>query len=79
MTPAEALRAAVAADDEAAVRDLLGNMSEAERVELIPVVRELVAAAVKRRASRPSATWDRCCLMAYGVLSVSEIRKLGWR
>ena len=48
MTPAETLRAAAEADDEAAVRALLADLPEAERAELAPVARPIVA-AVKRQ------------------------------
>ena len=60
MTPAETLRAADQAGDEAAVRALLAGLSEAERPDLIPVTRELVAAACSRASPR-SVTWGRCC------------------
>ena len=78
MTPAETLRVASKADDAAAVRGLLAEMPEAERAELIPVAREIVAVQVKRGidAARNLAP---TLLIAYGILSVTEIRKLGWR
>jgi hypothetical protein len=78
MTLAERLRAAGDAGDEAAVRALLADLSEAERADLIPLARQLVAARTKMgiNAAGPLAPM---LLLAYGVLSVSEIRKLGWR
>ncbi len=78
MTPAETLRAAGQADDEAAVRALLVGRSEAERADLIPVARELVAQQT-RKGLDAVGHLAPMLLMAYGVLSVSDIRKLGWR
>lgn len=78
MTPAEALRAADKAEDEAAVRILLADVSEADRADLIPVAREIVARVTKQGIGA-AGHLAPMLLMAYGVLSVSEIRKLGWR
>ena len=78
MTPADTLRAAAEADDEAAIRALLADMPEADRAELAPVARPIVA-AVKRRGIEGMAHRGTTMLMAYGLLPVSEIRTLGWR
>jgi len=78
MTPAEALRAAAAADDQGAVMALLADRSEADRTELQPVARELVAAA-KKRGLEAVGHLGPVLLAAYGTLPVSDIRGLGWR
>ena len=78
MTPAETLRAAGRAGDEAAVRDLLVDLSEVERADLIPVTRELVAADMQQGIAAVGHLGPML-LAAYGVLPVSDIRKLGWR
>lgn len=78
MTPAEAARAAAAAADEVGLRDLLAGLSEAERADLIPLARELVAAD-KKKGINAVFRLAPMLLMAYGTLPVSEIRKLGWR
>ena len=78
MTPAEALRSAAKAEDEAAVRTLLAGLSEADRADLIPVARELVAEDVKKGLNAVGHLAP-ALLMAYGVLPVAELRKLGWR
>ena len=78
MTPAETLRAATDADDEAAIAAMLAGLSEAERGELIPVAREIAAAEVKKGMG-PNSHLKPMLLIAYGVLPASDIRKLGWR
>ena len=78
MTRADELRAASEADDETAVRLLLADLTEADRADLIPVARETVATMVKQGIDAVHHMAPTL-LMAYGVLSASEIRKLGWR
>lgn len=78
MTPAEALRAAGEAEDEAAVRRLLVGLSEADRADLMPVAREIVAEKT-RKGIDAYGHLAPMLLMAYGILPASEIRKLGWR
>jgi len=78
MTPADTLRAAAEADDEAAIRVLLADMPEVDRADLAPVARPIVA-AVKRRGIEGMAHLGTTMLMAYGLLPISEIRTLGWR
>ena len=78
MTAAEALRAAAHADDAAAVRALLADRPEADRAELAPVAREIVAAEVRKGLGAVHHL-EPMLLVAYGILPVSEIRKLGWR
>lgn len=78
MTPAEALRAAAASGDEAAVRGILAGLTEADRAELAPVAREIVAAVAKKGIDAVGSL-GTALLLAYGTLPVSEIRKLGWR
>jgi uncharacterized protein DUF6493 len=78
MTTAERLRAAGEAEDEAAVRTLLADMPEADRADLVPVAREIVAAQTKKGIVA-AGHLAPMLLMAYGILPVSEIRKLGWR
>jgi hypothetical protein len=78
MTPADTLRAATDADDEATIMAVLADLSEAERAELIPVAREIAAAEVKK-GHGPGSHLTSVLLVAYGVLPVSDIRKLGWR
>ena len=78
MTPAETLRAAVERGDEAAVRALLADLPEAERADLVPAAREIVA-AVKRMGLGGIRELPPVLLIAYGLLPVSEIRTLGWR
>lgn len=77
MTPAETLAAAVRSADEAAIGQLLAGMSETDRAQLAAVARGLVAEIRKKQVYgselRPTV------LVAYGVLPISEIRKLGWR
>ena len=79
MTPADELRAAAEAEDEAADPAAPGRPARGGPGRLSPVAREIVASQVKRRASTPSADLGPMLLMAYGILPVSEIRKLGWR
>ena len=78
MSPAEALRAAHEADDEAAIRTLLADLSESDRDDLIPVAREIVATEVKKGVGG-AAHLPAMLLIAYGVLPLTDIRKLGWR
>jgi len=78
MTLADELRAAGQADDEATVRALLVGRSEADRAELIPVAREIVSAQTKKGLGAVGHLAPML-LIAYGVLAVSDIRKLGWR
>ena len=78
MTPTEALRAAARAEDEAGVRTLLVSLSETERSELIPAARELVAAET-RKGIAAAGHLGPALLIAYGVLPLTDIRKLGWR
>lgn len=77
MTAADDLRAAGRAGDEAAVQALLADRSEAERADLIPVAREIVAAE-KRKGIDAIGHLPATLLIAYGLLPVSDIRKLGW-
>ena len=78
MTPTEALRTAARAEDEAGVRSLLAGLSEADRTELIPAARELVAAEAKKGIAA-AGHLGPALLIAYGVLPLTDIRKLGWR
>jgi len=78
MTRADAVRAAAEAEDEAAIRELLADLPEADRADLIPVAREVVIAQVKKGIDA-AGHLAPTLLIAYGVLSASEIRKLGWR
>ncbi|MEA2609916.1 MAG: hypothetical protein QOJ75_2159 [Chloroflexota bacterium] len=78
MTPAESLRAAADAEDEGAVRALLADLSEADRAELIPIAREVMAAQLKKGIGA-AGHLAPTILMAYGTLTLSEIRRLGWR
>lgn len=78
MTPAETLRAASEARDAAAIRVLLAEMPEADRAELLSVARAVVA-ATKREGIDAARHLDPTLLIAYGILPVSDIRKLGWR
>jgi hypothetical protein len=78
MSRSEALRAAVRSDDEAAVIDLLSDLSEADRAELSPVVRDLVA-DVKRKGIDAVGHLGPTLVAAYGVLPASDLRTLGWR
>jgi hypothetical protein len=77
VTRADDLRAASAADDGALVRRLLADLPEDERTELIPVAREIVA-AVKRRGIDAVSHLDAVLPIAYGILPVSDLTKLGW-
>jgi len=78
MTPSETLAAAAEAGDEAAIRTLLADMPEADRADLVPIARPIVA-AVKRRGTEGIRDLGTTMLMAYGLLALSEIRTLGWR
>ncbi|TAJ99913.1 MAG: hypothetical protein EPO36_10415 [Chloroflexota bacterium] len=82
MTPAEeleaALEAAFAARDEIAARALLAELSEAERAELVPVARRLVAGVAKRGIDGLGSLGP-ALMAAYGILTVTDIRRLGWR
>ncbi len=78
MTPAETLRAASEAGDAAAIQVLLAEMPEADRAELVSVARDIVA-ATKREGIDAARHLDPTLLIAYGLLPVSDIRKLGWR
>ncbi len=60
------------------MRELLVELPETERGDLIPVVRELVAADVQQGIAAVGRMGPML-LAAYGVLTVPEIRKLGWR
>lgn len=77
MTSADELRAAGRAGDEAAAQALLADRSEANRTELIPIAREVVAAE-KRKGIGALGHLPATLLVAYGLLPVSDIRKLGW-
>ena len=77
-TPVVALGVALAAEDEAAVRRLLADRAEDDRVELQPVVRAAVVAA-KAKGIGAIGHLAPTLLAAYGVLPVTDIRKLGWR
>ena len=78
MTPAKSLRAAADAEDEGAVRAVLADLSEADRTELIPIAREVMAAQMKKGIDA-AGHLAPTILMAYGTLPLSEIRRLGWR
>ena len=78
MTPAEALREAANAHDEAVVCELIADLTEAARAEMMPVAREIVKAETKRGVDAVG-TLGSTLLLAYGLLPVSDIRKLGWR
>jgi hypothetical protein len=78
MTPAEALQAAFEARDEAAVRRLLADMPEAARADVSPLVRRHVA-FVSKAGINALGSLGAMLLSAYGVLPVSDIRRLGWR
>src|SRR4051794_15782842 len=78
MTPAERLRTAADAADEDAIRAQLADLSEADRTALIPVAREVVAATVARGIDAVGHLGP-ALLLAYGTLTVTEIRRLGWR
>lgn len=78
MSPADALRAAHEADDEAAIRTLLADLSESDRADLIPVAREIVGAEFKKGLGG-APNLKTMLLIAYGVLPIADIRKLGWR
>jgi hypothetical protein len=75
---AERLRAAWDARDAAAIRDVLGDLSEPERVELQPVARPIVATVV-RGGIGEVGNLRPMLLVAYGVLPATELRRLGWR
>jgi hypothetical protein len=77
-TPAIALGVALAAEDETAVRRLLADRAEDDRVELQPVARSAVVAA-KAKGIGAIGHLAPTLLAAYGVLPVTDIRKLGWR
>jgi Family of unknown function (DUF6493) len=72
------LRAATDADDEAAIRAFMADLPEADRADLVPVAREITAAE-KKKGFGAGSHLKAMLLIAYGVLPVSEIRKLGWR
>jgi hypothetical protein len=78
MTLAEALEAAVRSGDEATVRTLLADRPEGERAELQATARALAAEAVKGGIDAVGRLGP-VLLSAYGVLPVSDIRRLGWR
>jgi hypothetical protein len=69
---------ALAGEDETAVRRLLADRAEDDRVELQPVVRAAVASA-KAKGLGAVRHLAPTLLAAYGVLPVTDIRKLGWR
>jgi hypothetical protein len=79
MTPAERLSAAAEAGDDAAILALLSDMPEAERADLVPIARPIVAAVKRRGIEATGGILRAALLMAYGLLPVSEIRSLGWR
>lgn len=78
MTAADDLRQAVGARDDAAVRAILSPLTEAERADLMPIAREQVKTTIARGLDAVGDLGPTLVL-AYGVLSVTEIRKLGWR
>ena len=77
-TPAVALGVALATEDEPAVRRLLADRAEDDRVELQAVARAAVATA-KAKGLGAVGHLASTLLAAYGVLPVTDIRKLGWR
>jgi len=77
-TPAVALGVALATEDEPAVRRLLADLAEDDRVELQPVARA-AAASAKAKGLGAVGHLAPSLLAAYGVLPVTDIRKLGWR
>jgi hypothetical protein len=78
MTAAETLRAAVDADDEHTVRAVLAELPETARADLLPVARQIAAQEVKKGLG-PGLHLKPMLLLAYGVLPVTDIRKLAWR
>jgi hypothetical protein len=78
MSLAEALESAVRSGDEERIRRLLLPLSEAERAQLQPTVRAIVATEV-RQGIEAVARLGPMLLAAYGTLPASELRKLGWR
>jgi hypothetical protein len=77
-TLAEALRAAAIAGDDAAIRGLLAGRPEADRSEALAVAREIVKTET-RQGLAAAGRLAPMLLLAYGVLPVSDIAKLGWR
>lgn len=77
-TTADALRAALAAEDQPAIRRLLADRAEADRIELQPVARSAIATA-KAKGIGAVGHLAPTLLAAYGVLPVTDIRRLGWR
>ena len=78
MTPADRIRQAVAAEDDDAIRDSLAPLSEDERADVVPIAREVVAATMAR-GIEAARNLQPTLLLAYGTLTATEIRKLGWR
>lgn len=77
MTTSDELRRAVAADDEAAIRAILSPLTEEDRADLAPVARDVVKAEVAQGVD--ARHLGPMLVLAYGLLPVTEIRKLGWR
>jgi hypothetical protein len=77
MTVADELGRAVAADDEAAIRAILSPLTEADRADLAQVARDVVKREVARGVD--ARQLGPMLVLAYGLLPVAEIRKLGWR
>lgn len=78
MPPIDRLRAAAESGDEATIRRVLGPLSEADRAEVAALAREIMAATVARGIDA-ARQLGPMLLLAYGVLPVTELRKLGWR
>lgn len=78
MTIADDLRAAADAEDEARIRRLLRGLPEADRSGLAAIAREVVATQTKRGLGAADHLGPMS-LLAYGILPVSDIRRLGWR
>src|SRR6185369_14985216 len=77
MTAPDELRVAAAAHDEAAIRAILSPLPEADRADLAPIAREVVRAEVANGLE--ARHLGPMLVLAYGLLPVTEIRKLGWR
>ena len=78
MTTSDELRPAVAAEDEAAIRTILSPLTEDDRADFVPIAREVVKATIAR-GLEAAGHLGPMLVLAYGVLPVAEIRKLGWR
>lgn len=77
MTAPDELRVAAAAHDEGAIRAILSPLPEDDRADLAPIAREVVRTEVAHGLE--ARHLEPMLVLAYGLLPVTEIRKLGWR